>query len=344
MRFRKFINLILFILLAPIIGSSEAAKSINDDVFKRIYTEDIQFGIVRGKGIEYELYKAAKHYENSGVKPEIEFEYLFTHLSNWLESRRKLLTEILIVILTCVILLTGIVPLLSCYTPASASIVLPIATLFLIPIIHEFQIELIKYKYYNAIIIGLIASIITHLITRNVILDLIMFGIGFSIIYIPSFISFIKNYLGLKIRVMESFHELMWSPNPKELKPYTIVEQELKTLFDTVKSLGIPALIARANRLIDTLMTHLIDQQRIQLIYALFIPIGYFCALFVLSIIKPSLIYTPTPIYWINIENIKYALIISGISTAILTGKTIHSIGLGVSLIPIFLIPLLFIL
>ncbi|WP_243676422.1 hypothetical protein [Vulcanisaeta distributa] len=80
-------------------------------------------------------------------------------------------------------------------------------------------------------------------------------GLGFTTLYIPQFINFIRNYLGLPPqRVLNTFNELLTIPNPQPPRPVTIVERELRPLWDYAYSVGVREFVERVNILVDSMI------------------------------------------------------------------------------------------
>ncbi len=168
-------------------------------------------------------------------------------------------------------------------------------------------------------------------------------GLGFATLYIPQFIRFIRNYLGLPQRVLNSFNELLTIPNPQPPRPITIVERELRPLWDYAYSVGVREFVERVNILVDSMIDFIRRSVVTGFVYGPFVGVGYAFMTFTAYILAGIHAVTMTgmnlPVS-LNPQLINSTLIPLAIATAILTGKSMHSIGLGISLIPIFLIPL----
>jgi hypothetical protein len=187
--------------------------------------------------------------------------------------------------------------------------------------------------------------------------SIITFGIGFAVLYMPQFTRFAKDYLGMYSRVSKSFGELLLVHDPKPPTPRTLVERELVQLWDYAYSRGSRDVVERVNMVVDSFMNFIGQVVRSGFVYGPFIAVSY--ALMValvamlLALHAPALassaVSSATGISsaasiisgLTNVNAIFTMLIALGASTSIIVGKAMHSIGLGISMIPLFLAPII---
>ncbi|WP_243676437.1 hypothetical protein [Vulcanisaeta distributa] len=219
------------------------------------------------------------------------------------------------------------------------------------PIIHYYQVELVRYDYVKPTIAGLMGGFIAYSLgsylmglsaLRLVFITAMGSSLGFSTLYIPQFINFTRNYLGLPQRVLNSFNELLTIPNPQPPRPVTIVERELKPLWDYAYSVGVREFVERVNILVDSMIDFIRRSVTTGFVYGPFVGVGYAFMLFTAYVLTGIHAVTMTGInlpITLNPQLINSTLIPLAIATSVLTGKSMHSIGLGISLIPIYLTP-----
>jgi len=187
--------------------------------------------------------------------------------------------------------------------------------------------------------------------------SIMAFGLGFAALYMPQFIRFAKDYLGMYGRVSKSFGELLLVSDPRPPVPRTLVERELVQLWDYAYSRGSRDVVERVNMVVDSFMNFIRQVVRSGLVYGPFIAVSYAMMLaltaMLLALHAPALassavssasgIGSAASIIsgLANTSAIFTMLIALGASTSIIVGKAMHSIGLGVSLIPIFLAPII---
>jgi len=126
--------------------------------------------------------------------------------------------------LTAVIVLSIMTGVLAFMVILGAPPIVGLINLLYIPLIHYYQMELVKYDYVKPMIsglaglgIGLAVSLLLlklpALMTAAV--SIIAFGIGFAALYMPQFIRFARDYLGMYSRVSKSFGELLLVQRPQ---------------------------------------------------------------------------------------------------------------------------------
>jgi hypothetical protein len=238
--------------------------------------------------------------------------------------------------------------------------------LLYIPLIHYYQVELVKYDYIKPMISGLaglgIGLAVSLLLLRlpglmAAAVSIMAFGIGFAALYMPQFLKFAMDYLGMYNRVSKSFGELLLVSDPKPPVPRTIVEKELVQLWDYAYSRGSRDVVERVNMVVDSFTNFIGQVVRSGFVYGPFIAVSY--ALMVVLVAMLLALHAPaiassavssasgigsavSIISGLANTNLLFTmLIILGASTSIIVGKAMHSIGLGVSLLPLFLAPVI---
>jgi hypothetical protein len=187
--------------------------------------------------------------------------------------------------------------------------------------------------------------------------SIIAFGVGFAALYMPQFIRFAKDYVGMYSRVSKSFGELLLVHDPKPPTPRTLVERELAQLWDYAYSRGSRDVVERVNMVVDSFMNFIRQVVRSGFLYGPFIAVSYAMMLALTAMllalhapaIASSAVSSATGITsaasiisgLANTNAIFTMLIALGASTSIVVGKAMHSIGLGVSLVPLFLAPVI---
>ncbi|WP_054843776.1 hypothetical protein [Vulcanisaeta souniana] len=298
-----------------------------------------------------ELVALASTYFSAGSDPPgITFLALMNKYTSLLNQQIDFQTQALVAI-TVLSIMIGILSFLIILGVPSIVGVLGIA---LVPVIHYFQVEITKYDYKKPSIaggaitgtVGYAISYLSHLgIERTVIVTLLGFGVGFAVFYVPQLLRFARDYAGLGSRVLRSFGELLSSPSPESPRPITIIEKELMPLWDYAYSVGVRDFVERIVMVVSAFIDYVKRSIMTGLIYGPFITIGYAFMLFTVYVLASlnagtALINVPMPITF-NISNLSTALVVLAVSTAILTGKAMHSVGLGIVLMPIFLAPLI---
>jgi hypothetical protein len=318
--------------------------------------------LLRKGGYRRELLAYAHSFVTSGTDPDVAFMAILNKLNNVLSSRLQWVNASL----TAVIVLSIMTGVLAFMVILGAPPIVGLINLAFIPLIHYYQIELTKYDYVKPLIsgfvglgIGLVVSLLLlrlpALMTTTI--SIITFGIGFAVFYMPQFIRFAKDHLGMYSRVSKSFGELLLVHDPKPPAPRTIVEGELVQLWDYAYSRGSRDVVERVNMVVDSFMNFIGQVVRSGFVYGPFIAVSYAMMLalvaMLLALHAPALASSAVS----SASNISSAVsIISGLantnalftmlialgaSTSIVVGKAMHSIGLGISLLPLFLAPVI---
>ncbi|WP_054857966.1 hypothetical protein [Vulcanisaeta sp. JCM 16159] len=296
-----------------------------------------------------ELVALASTYFSAGSDPGVTFLALMNKYTSLLNQQVEFQSQALIAV-TVLSIMIGVLSFLIILGVPSVVGVLGIA---LVPVIHYFQVEVIRYDYKGPSFAGIIAGVISYVagyflhlgMDRLVMVTLFGFGIGFAILYLPQLLRFVRDYAGLGSRVLKSFGELLNSPSPEPLRPITIIERELMPLWDYAYSVGVREFVERIVMVVSAFIDYVRRSITTGLIYGPFITIGYVFMLFTTYILSSlnagaALANVPMPVTF-NISSLSTALIVLAVSTAVLTGKAMHSIGLGITLIPVFLAPLI---
>ncbi|MCG2880346.1 MAG: hypothetical protein L7H00_00365 [Vulcanisaeta sp.] len=318
--------------------------------------------LLKKGGYRRELLAYAHSFVTSGTDPDVAFMAILNKLNNVLSSRLQWVNASL----TAVIVLSIMTGVLAFLTILGAPPIVGLINLAFIPLIHYYQIELAKYDYVKPLIsgivglgIGLAASLLLlklpGLMTAAV--SIMTFGIGFAVLYMPQFIRFVRDYLGMYNRVSKAFGELLLVHDPKPPTPRTLVERELAQLWDYAYSRGSRDVVERVNMVVDSFMNFIRQVVRSGFVYGPFIAVSYAMMLaltaMLLALHAPayassavsSAVGITSAVSFIaglaNVNAIFTMLIALGASTSIVVGKAMHSIGLGVSLIPLFLAPVI---
>jgi len=318
--------------------------------------------LLKKGGYRRELLAYAHSFVASGTDPDVAFMAILNKLNNVLSGRLQWVNASL----TAVIVLSIMTGVLAFLTILGAPPFVGLINLLYIPLIHYYQIELTKYDYVKPLIsgfvglgIGLAVSLLLlklpGLMTTAV--SIIAFGLGFAVFYMPQFTRFAKDYLGMYGRVSKSFGELLLVSDPKPPVPRTIVERELIQLWDYAYSRGSRDVVERVNMVVDSFTNFVRQVVRSGFVYGPFIAVSYALMLALVAM----LLALHAPAYASSaVSNAlgisSAALIISGLantyalltmlialgaSTSVIVGKAMHSIGLGISLLPLFLAPII---
>jgi hypothetical protein len=318
--------------------------------------------LLRRGGYRRELLSYAHSFVASGTDPDVAFMAILNKLNNVLSSRLQWVNASL----TAVIVLSIMTGVLAFMVILGAPPIVGLINLLYIPLIHYYQVELVKYDYVKPIIggsaglgIGLVASLLLlklpGLMTTAV--SIIAFGLSFAVLYMPQFLKFAKDYVGMYNRVSKSFGELLLVSDPKPPVPRTIVEKELVQLWDYAYSRGSRDVIERVNMVVDSFTNFIRQVVRSGFVYGPFIAVSYAMMLALTAMllalhapaIASSAVSSAVGITsaasliagLANTSALFTMLIALGASTSIIVGKAMHSIGLGVSLIPIFMAPII---
>jgi len=318
--------------------------------------------LLRRGGYRRELLAYAHSFVTSGTDPDVAFMAILNKLNNVLGSRLQWVNASL----TAVIVLSIMTGVLAFLTILGAPPIVGLINLLYIPLIHYYQVELVKYDYVKPMISGLaglgVGLAVSLLLLRlpglmTATISIIAFGIGFAALYMPQFIRFAIDYLGMYSRVSKSFGELLLVHDPKPPTPRTIVERELVQLWDYAYSRGSRDVVERVNMVVDSFMNFIGQVVRSGFVYGPFIAVSYAMMLALAAMllalhapaIASSAVSSATGITsaasiisgLTNVNAIFTMLIALGASTSIVVGKAMHSIGLGISLIPIFMAPVI---
>jgi len=318
--------------------------------------------LLRKGGYRRELLAYAHSFVTSGTDPDVAFMAILNKLNNVLNSKLQWINASL----TAVIVLSIMTGVLAFMVILGAPPIVGLINLFYIPLIHYYQIELVKYDYVKPLIsgfvglgIGLAVSLLLlklpALMTAAV--SIITFGIGFAVLYMPQFVRFAKDYLGMYGRVSKAFGELLLVHDPKPPTPRTLVERELVQLWDYAYSRGSRDVVERVNMVVDSFTNFIRQVVRSGFVYGPFIAVSYAMMLsltaMLLALHAPALassavssasgIGSAASIIsgLANTNALFTMLIVLGASTSIIVGKAMHSIGLGISLLPLFLTPII---
>jgi hypothetical protein len=318
--------------------------------------------LLRRGGYRRELLAYAHSFVTSGTDPDIAFMAILNKLNNVLSNKLQWVNASL----TAVIVLSIMTGVLAFMVILGAPPIVGLINLLYIPLIHYYQVELVKYDYIKPIIggsaglsIGLVVSLLLlrlpGLMTAAV--SIITFGIGFAALYMPQFLKFAKDYVGMYSRVSKSFGELLLVHDPKPPTPRTLVERELVQLWDYAYSRGSRDVVERVNMVVDSFMNFIRQVVRSGFVYGPFIAVSY--ALMVVLVAMLLALHAPALASsavssasgissaasiisgLANTNALFTMLIVLGASTSIIVGKAMHSIGLGVSMIPLFLAPII---
>jgi hypothetical protein len=317
--------------------------------------------LLRRGGYRRELLAYAHSFVASGTDPDVAFMAILNKLNNVLSSRLQWVNASL----TAVIILSIMTGVLAFMVILGAPPIVGLINLLYIPLIHYYQVELVKYDYAKPMISGLAGLGIGLALTQILKLpglmaatiSIITFGIGFAALYMPQFTRFAKDYMGMYGRVSKSFGELLLVSDPKPPTPRTLVERELIQLWDYAYSRGSRDVVERVNMVVDSFTNFIRQVVRSGFLYGPFIAISYAMMLalaaMLLAFHAPALassaVSSATGISsaaliisgLANTNALFTMLIVLGTSTSIVVGKAMHSIGLGISLLPLFLAPVI---
>jgi hypothetical protein len=318
--------------------------------------------LLRRGGYRRELLSYAHSFIASGTDPDIAFMAILNKLNNVLSSRLQWVNASL----TAVIVLSIMTGVLAFLTILGALLIVGLINLLYIPLIHYYQVELVKYDYVKPMISGLaglgIGLAVSLLLLRlpglmTAAVSIITFGIGFAALYMPQFIRFAMDYLGMYSRVSKSFSELLLVSDPKPPTPRTLVERELIQLWDYAYSRGSRDVVERVNMVVDSFTNFIRQVVRSGFVYGPFIAVSYALMLalvaMLLALHAPALASSAVSsavgitgavsfIAGLASANALFTMLIAlGASTSVIVGKAMHSIGLGISLLPLFLAPVI---
>jgi hypothetical protein len=364
---KEYVADLVFVIRAPEDGTdlavSEASK-LSRSWFRLSMLLNVVASpwLLRRGGYRRELLAYAHSFVASGTDPDVAFMAILNKLNNVLSSRLQWVNASL----TAVIVLSIMTGVLAFMAILGAPPFVGLLNLAFIPLIHYYQIELVKYDYVKPLIsgfvglgIGLAVSLLLlrlpALMTATI--SIITFGIGFATLYLPQFTRFARDYTGMYGRVSKSFGELLLVSDPKPPTPRTLVERELIQLWDYAYSRGSRDVVERVNMVVDSFTNFIRQVVRSGFLYGPFIAVSYALMLalaaMLLALHAPALASSAvssassisSAVSFIaglaNAYALFTMLIALGASTSIVVGKAMHSIGLGVSLIPIFMAPII---
>jgi hypothetical protein len=364
---REYIADLVFVVKAPDEGIDLAvgeASRLSRDWFKLSMILNVVTTpwLLRRGGYRRELLAYAHSFVASGTDPDVAFMAILNKLNNVLSSRLQWVNASLTAVIT-ISIMAGVLAFL---TILGAPPIAGLINLALIPLIHYYQIELTRYDYAKPTIggiaglgIGLVVSSLLLRLSGLVVaaVSIMAFGMGFAVFYMPQFIRFARDYLGMPNRVNKAFGELLLVSDPKPPTPRTLVERELAQLWDYAYSRGSRDVVERVNMVVDSFTNFIRQVVRSGFLYGPFIAVSYavmlVLAVMLLALHAPAIAssvvssasgITSAVLILSGLAN-TYALfimlIILGASTSIVVGKAMHSIGLGVSMIPLFLAPII---
>ncbi len=334
MRFKELIDYSIFVLMAPLVGVSGAVKAINDGEWTRMEELDPAEG--GGHGFRAELYRAAVNYERAGTGADNSFEFLHNALRNYLDRQRKEAGDALTsTLMTAVGLSIAMILTMLLGGPA---LLLPLAMAGMLPLIHYFQVEEVRYDYSIPLAAGAVAGGVALILVRGYAYSLMIASMAFTVAYAPQLR---REYLFtgmIRSKIMNSFNELMWSPNPPRPPGDTVIGAEFGRLFDVASSMGAPLFLSKVNRVVYDVLSWMDENRRSLVIYGSMIPIPYVLLCATVRVLMASVTPAagPFPVFP-SLGSSRGVLAIDGVITSILTGKAVHSIGLGVMLIPLFM-------
>ncbi len=145
----------------------------------------------------------------------------------------------------------------------------------------------------------------------------------------------------VRSKIMNSFNELMWSPNPPRPPGGHDDWSRARQALRRGELHGCPpAILIQGEQSVYDMLSWMDENRRSLIIYGLMIPIPYMllCVtvrVLMVSVVPPPLARFPSSHLWAARGGM---LTVDGIITSILTGKAVHSIGgVGVILIPLFI-------
>jgi len=364
---KEYVADLVFVIRAPEDGTDLAvseASRLSKAWFKLSMLLNVTNSpwLLRRGGYRRELLAYAHSFVTSGTDPDVAFMAILNKLNNVLSSRLQWVNASL----TAVIVLSIMTGVLAFMVILGAPPIVGLINLLYIPLIHYYQIELAKYDYIKPLISGFVelgvGLTVSLLLLRlpalmTVVVSIMAFGIGFAALYMPQFLKFARDYLGMPNRVSKSFGELLLVHDPKPPTPKTLVERELVQLWDYAYSRGSRDVVERVNMVVDSFMNFIGQVVRSGFVYGPFIAVSYAMMLaltaMLLAFHAPALassavssasrIGSAVSIIsgLANTNALFTMLIILGASTSVIVGKAMHSIGLGISLIPIFMAPII---
>ncbi len=367
---REYVADLVFVVKAPDEGIDLAvneASSLSKAWFKLSMILNVVTTpwLLKKGGYRRELLAYAHSFVASGTDPDVTFAAILNKLNNILNNTLQWINASL----TAVMVLSIMTGVLAFLVLLGAPPFIGVISLVFIPLIHYYQIELTKYDYIKPTIggiiglgIGLVVSLLLlrlpALMTATV--SIIAFGIGFAALYMPQFLKFIKDYMGMYDRVNKAFGELLLIYDPKPPAPRTTVEKELAQLWDYAYNRGSRNVVERVNMVVDSFMNFVRQAVRSGFLYGplttisyvfMLVLVGMFLAFHATALASSAVsgassmpgtsIAIPFISALANTTVLFITLIVTGASASVVAGKAMHSIGLGVSMIPLFLAPII---
>jgi len=340
---RRVMNMLIFILLAPLVGYEEASREIarggrREDKALLVAIENISRG-VRKRSIEYDLVEAARCYEYSGMGHDTYFEYLYTYIMLKFEDLRRTLSEYYIAVLTgsVGVSLASII-LLMLGGPGPALLVYAATVIIMFILVHQVQPQIAEYRYVKPVLTALSVLGIAYIFKMPLEVDIIASCICASLFVMPSVIETFRMLLYSQTRLILPFLELLWNATPTPIHGRTLLEKELSRLWEYGYNIGAPWFIARLCRLVMMLVHTVKYFVRTGLMYAPFVLGSYIILLLITKTVMMGLITVNTPlIHIVSKETLQVVLLAQGLLTGLLAGKVAHSAGLSAITIPIAL-------
>ncbi len=347
---RRMINILIFILLAPLIGYEETARELSrgghviDKLFLRA-AEDLSRG-ARRRDIEYELVEAARCYECSGMSHDTYFEYLYNYVSLKLEDVRRSLPEYYIAVLTCSVGVSlASIMLLIVGGALSALTVYVVASVAMIFLVHQVQPQVARYRYHRPLAVAVVILVITMLLRLPVELCVTLSCMGAAVLLLPEILETWRTLLNSQGRLIVPFLELLWSTSPTPIRERTLLEKELKRVWEYGYNIGAPWFVARLCRLITTLIHTIKYYVRTGLVYSPFIAGSYILLVLLAKTLLLGMFTAKIPIVvMISKGVLQILLLLQGVLTGLLAGKVAHSLGMSTLTIPLMMITKLIII
>ncbi len=369
LRLRRIVNILIYILIAPLVGHEEACRyimSYGDKEDRYFYTALLRSKVrnyLSPKSIEEQLISISRNYEISNIDSSTYFEYLFNKVLEYFEYLKKRISDLYIAVLTGSIglFLFSLTIVLLIPQPVLKVVSIAMPLLF-IPLVHLNQLDIYEYRYRIPILVSslsailvLIICLVLHVDTLfTILLTLLIFCITFSLLYIPQFLKFINLILNVNSRILTPMYRLMWNPISATMIRESKFEREIWRLIELGQRIGAPWFISRIARLVDSLVSMVMHIYKTGIIYSIFIPAGYLVTSYVINMIYntpisalPYSYYTPSILLSVftllrcRIMFLIY-MFVGSVVASLLTGKAMHSLGLGVCIIPILVLVCLF--
>ncbi|MBP1450181.1 MAG: hypothetical protein JZD41_09385 [Thermoproteus sp.] len=233
-----------------------------------------------------------------------------------------------------------------------SSYIAALVPLMILPLAHYMQIELTSYDYRWPALAGLAVGPIAYLFTHNALIGLAAGSAAFAALYLPQFTRFVREYMGMRSRILAAFSALIYEPAPEPPKPITALERALLDLWHTAEQAE-RAFVDAVRGLLGVFLDYISTTVRYGVFFAALMPALYGAVYYMAMFFASQGIQTPPTTVsgpgvvgggsapTLNPAAMQGLLAPLAVAFAIITGKMAHSIGLGVSLIWLFLLPLL---